>query len=361
MQLILHVGTPKTGTTALQEALITLNPSLRKRGVLYPLLDTKLPNHNFLAILTETEERRSGLFRYFLKQDPNYLTHRVPKALTELEAQIKQSKPRKVIISSEMIFYALSFDTEGHLKNRLLGLSNDIRLIAYFRRPSRYYLSVAQQQLKNACTMFRPKPMELRRHIENWERSMQCPMTAICYDRSALIGGDITTDFLHRVLDAEELAELDIPSISSNETLSAESMEILQDYRCAIYPHSDEEHFEDSNALRKALAALETSVLPSTKPQLYPEIAEYIDYSSTELLWLRERYGITFPDLDYSRIADRAAPTLPDRLRVSDVCPLDRDRKAVLYAHALKFIHDKLANELARRKRKQRSLFGLFR
>lgn len=361
MQLILHLGTPKTGTTALQEALTALNPRLRERGVLYPLLDTKLPNHNFLALLAESEERMSGLFRYFIKQDPNYLTHRIPKALADLEAQIKQSKPRKVIISSEMIFYALSCDTDGRLRNRLLSLSNDIRLIAYFRRPSRYYLAVAQQQLKNACTIPRPKPMELRKHIENWEKSMMCPMTALCYDRSALNGADITSDFLHRVLDSEELAELDIPIISSNETLSAEAMEVIQDYRRAIYPESNDERFEDNNALRKALAALEPSVRPSTKPQLHAEIAEYIDYSSTELLWLRERYGVTFPDLDYARIADRAPPNLADKLRVSDICPVDSERKNVLYAHALKLIHDQLANKLAKRKRKQRSLIGLFR
>lgn len=361
MQVILHLGMPKTGTTALQDALIELNPALRERGILYPLLRTRLPNHNFLSLLTGNERKMNGLFRDFIRKDPDYLTQTIPKAWKDLESQIKEAQPRKLILSAEMLFAALPFEKENPLKEKLQELSTDIRLIAYFRRPSRQYLSAVQQRLKNAYTISPPSPMNVRRHVELWEKSMNCSLTALCYDRDALIGGDITTDFLTRFTSEDERAGLQIPSIRSNETISAEAMEILQEYRHSIYPESDEDRFDDSNALRRALIDLDENDPGTPKPRLINEISDYIDYSSTELLWLRDQHGVTFPEIDYARIGSRPAPALPDAPRVSDICPVDAQRKNVLYARALKKIHDKLAHQLEKRKRRQRSLFGWLR
>lgn len=361
MQLILHIGTPKTGSTALQEALIQLTPALQKRGILHPLLRTKVPNHSFLTLLTGNDEHMSGLFRYFIRKDPKYLTHKIPRAWNDLEAQIRKSRPRKLILSSEMLFSVLVFDTNNLLRDRLLSLSRDIRLVAYFRRPSHYYLSHAQEMVKYSSALPLPAPMNIRQHVELWERSMNCSLTAVCYDRSELIGGDVTTDFLHRVLDEDERAGLDVPRITSNESISAEAMEILQDYKRIIHPDSGDERFEDHIALRRALIALEQKTPPPQKAKLRAEIADAVDYSSVELLWLRDRYGVSFPGIDYARVSRVPAPDFSACPRVSELCAVDPDRKAALYACAVRHVHDTLAKELALRKKRQRSLFGWLR
>ena len=79
------------------------------------------------------------------------------------------------------------------------------------------------------------------------------------------------------------------------------------------------ENFAFLTALERASAQCAASPL-----KLRPEIADAIDYSSTDLLWLREKFGVSFSGLDYNAIGSRAPFLIPNTgITVEEICDVD--------------------------------------
>ena len=84
-----------------------------------------------------------------------------------------------------------------------------------------------------------------------------------------------------------------------NQTISAEGMDILHRYRCRNHAGADDVFTKDTDALIKVIEALEAAEAPH-RPTLHPAIARYVNGASVDLLWLRDRHGIVFADVDYA-------------------------------------------------------------
>lgn len=364
MKLILHLGMPKTGTTSLQLSLTAMHEALLERGVLYPSLLIDAPDHNFLTLLTENPDRIPGMYWFDIERHPGFMHDRILPSWDGILEQIARHKPGKLILSSEMLFSRFEDDHRGLLLKKLRNLSADISTIIYIRQPSKHYLSNVQQKLKNAGTFWPPGPARLQVHIEAWERALGNTAQLLAYERSQLIGEDSTSDFIHRVLSPSEREGLDIPRTRSNESLSAESMSILQDFRLSTCPELEDRRVPSNTALRRILTELDAQI-PGHPPALLPEIADFIDHSSTDLLWLRERSGIHFSGIDYARIGSVPPPPLPDRpLTVTDICSVDPERKALLTSLAIETLHRQITEtRIARKKsgllRRLRQALGL--
>jgi hypothetical protein len=137
LKLIIHAGTPKTGTTSLQTYLDKKQRRLRGKGVLYPhnldkLQNTSAPKHQWFEKNLITTNLES-----FLENFKNIIS------------QVK-SDTHTIILSSEGI-YNYWWDFPDESKNVLHELSKlfDIQIWVWFREPTSFIESYYKQCIRN--------------------------------------------------------------------------------------------------------------------------------------------------------------------------------------------------------------------
>jgi len=137
LKLIIHAGTPKTGTTSLQTYLGKKQHKLRGKGILYPhnldkLQNTKAPKHQWFEKNLVTTN-----FESFLENFKNIIS------------QVKKDT-HTIILSSEGI-YNYWWDFPDESKEFLSELSQlfDIEIWVWFREPLVFIESYYKQCIRN--------------------------------------------------------------------------------------------------------------------------------------------------------------------------------------------------------------------
>ena len=137
LKLIIHVGTPKTGTTSLQTYLGKKQRKLREKGILYP--------HN----LDKSQNPTAPKHQWFEK---NLVTTHIEHFLENFKNVISQVKKdtHTIILSSEGI-YNYWWDFPDESKNILCELSKlfDIEIWVWFREPLSFIESYYKQCIRN--------------------------------------------------------------------------------------------------------------------------------------------------------------------------------------------------------------------
>lgn len=140
MDLTLHIGPHKTGTTAVQTAFADNASVLRKRGILYPKCNWMYPAQHRLAF------EMKGKINPTSGDRPNLQTE-----LDELCRTLEKARLPRVFLSSEE-FFASPLDAIRQLKDRLPVTSTTI--IAFPRRPDSFLVSCYNQKTKQAGNGF---------------------------------------------------------------------------------------------------------------------------------------------------------------------------------------------------------------
>lgn len=321
VRTILHIGMPKTGSTALQLCLRASKAQLLEAGVLYPDNPPGCGfNNHRLLIAGYTPFLR--LPRH-IRRVPEYtranMGARYAEFLDHLAVQVAQAAPEVVILSSESLFRRPSRRARASLRAVLPPGTGAVDVAAYVRRPSEQYLSNLQQRLRNSWRIgplwVPPMAGILAGYADLFGADAVRPRL---FDRAALKDGDIVADFLEAWLPE---AGLDpgalLRGANDNQSVSAESMDILRRYRRAFHAEVDNVIAPDSVKLVRALRRLEP-VVGAARPRLHPAVAARLDLSRPDPLVLRDRWGIEFRDFDYAELARRG------RWRVPGLGRLDR-------------------------------------
>ena len=303
LKLILHMGPPKTGTTSLQAGLHELRPRLADAGILYPVspIEVEPAHHILTALYGEWSSIKHSVQRHF---DSLEAAHR--HALEFVES-VKQSALdsgfHTIVLSSETIF-----PTEGRETCKLLPvlrkITPDIQPVVYIREPASHYKSRLQQAAK-AGEFRLPYPLWSNRSaLEELEQALEKSPIVRAYDREQLRGGDIVRDFCEAVLELD-LASNEIPKLNENVSMSAEATFLLIAMGEHVRQLADD---GDGSALGARNRAIIRKFVDTenrlTKLELKPELTARIRSSAVEYIWLRERYGIEFKQLDYDNISD---------------------------------------------------------
>lgn len=134
LKLIIHVGTPKTGTTSLQVYLNKKQRKLRKKGILYPNRshNSDAPKHQWFE---------KNLVRTHTKN----LLDNFKEILSEVD-----DETHTILLSSEGI-YNLWWDFPDESKALLVEISKlfDLKLWVWFREPIAFAESFYKQCLRN--------------------------------------------------------------------------------------------------------------------------------------------------------------------------------------------------------------------
>jgi hypothetical protein len=331
MKTIVHIGMPKTGSSALQSCMQASEAYLAQRGLLYPKNPPgeRAIKHVLLVAQIARFEKlpRSLKNRAYYTKDA--VSDKLDEFLRDLRHQIETQRPDALILSDEGMFRQLPPGRHRTLRRTYRALGDDLRFVAYLRKPSEHYLSNMQQGIKASATVRLPRANTYRKVLESYEACFgEGAVSVRLFHRDHLENGDIVADFCKHYLGefAIDPARLQ-PGRRTNETLSAESIDVLRRYRSAFHAGRDNVYAQDSRALQKELAKADREH-GAARPRLQPGLAEAIDYGHRDCLWLRDRYGVAFPGLDYDRLATAASvpePTWTPTVALEELIVIDRE------------------------------------
>jgi len=194
----------------------------------------------------------------------------------------------------------------------------EFHVVLYVRDPADYYLSRVQQLLKGpSATPFiedtESFKYDFRGMAETWEQVFPGRLIVRNFPKDP--HHDVIDDFAALLEEHLGVALTRVPT-RENTSVSAEGMQILQDYRGTFCP----DHRVLTSDAARLIEFLERSVqdLPQTKPLLKEELAARIRANhKADADEIYARYGV---DLDF-RSVDSAVKTLPScsSYRVEDI------------------------------------------
>jgi hypothetical protein len=227
MQLILHIGTHKTGTSALQSCLRRNEQVLAGKGVRYARL---------------APYKHSNVLAKFLAKK------RIAEAKAFVDRQIDQARmlgAQTLIISAES-FYAMTiffhkldgaqYDDYWKLESETIESLRDLlprdvttRLIVFFRRQDHFLESIYREVVKaqevtmpiDEFKVFIGEALNYWRHMEIW-RAIFPHCTVYSYEQAS---NSVSAFFLQNVLHMTNIDEFEAVNLRANVRLSRDVIE----------------------------------------------------------------------------------------------------------------------------------------
>ncbi len=235
MDLFLHIGTEKTGTTSVQKFFKANRELLKRNGIVYPAAPGN-QNHTGLAASAQDEEKRGPLRKSLgIKNRADVLRFRA-EMLTELAAELSERPYKTAFMSGEHCSSRLLDDVEVQwLKDELGRFFDKMHIIVYIRRQDDYLLSTYSTSVKSGSThpLRIPPDRTIEQRYDHWDMLQRWARVfgrdkVICrkFERATLKSGDIVDDVM-------DIAGID-PALGFerpedvNEALDAETLEFLR-------------------------------------------------------------------------------------------------------------------------------------
>ncbi len=239
MKLILHIGAPKTGTTALQETFSRNRDALRQSGVLYPLAGCRIGS--------KTISRHVG-FRFAfhpLSAPPNGVMGTFN--LTSKDAREAYSQAFKndfdkeiesatgidqVVVSDEALFVFPHNRMISGLHDFLNERFDEVSVVCHLREPASYLSSSYSQHIKmggcKGIAEYFGNYLEdgiYSKKLERWGETVGHKNMSV-----KIYSGDILSDFMQIIGKDFELA---LPKTAPNRGLSKSGLELLRNLNTA--------------------------------------------------------------------------------------------------------------------------------
>ena len=252
-----------------------------------------------------------------------------------LGKQISREKPAMVILSSEYFaFVSRPNELISAVMETLPGALT-IEVVAYLRRPSQHYVSLTQQKLKASARLPPPKRIQYFELLAPF--AVRCDLKLREMHPDKLVGADVVMDFVATVLPGSSGLVRSL-GVRKNETLSAEAMALLQEFRRYAFEGQDHVLNLETTRLINAIRTIEAKHgvdVCFTRPRLRPNLESYIDYSTTDNRELKDRFGFTFCDLNDDQVNGLEVEEREYR-DVADVLTVDPEKLAILRSLVLK-------------------------
>ncbi|WP_146038709.1 hypothetical protein [Paracoccus sp. SY] len=284
MQVIVHVGMHKTGSTAIQNHFATM----RYDELGYCPWET--PNHCGLFILLFQDEDKLAQYHGFRARGEAFICE-LPRLRAEWTARLEQylttTANKKIIFSAEDISWPGFHDATRRMIQFFSRFTDNIKIVGYVRPPHSFAVSAFQQYLKDGGL----KDLAVQRlwpaykgRFEQFDALVGAERVFLrIYERSILVNQNIISDF-------SSLIGLNIaPAFDSdaNETLTAEAVALLfaQRHLGEGYPTGFNTAQRDNNDFIALLARIGSQRL-CFAPDLWQPIEEL---HAEDLTWINQR------------------------------------------------------------------------
>jgi hypothetical protein len=233
MELYLHIGTEKTGTSSIQEFMRANRALLQTRGVVYPRSPGDI-NHIGLAALGQERDRGELWEKLGITSSAGRDKYRIQLA-NDLGTEFREKEYDRAVMSNEHCSSRLlSAEEVLSLRDFLSPLFSRIRIVVYLRRQDDFMVSTYSTGIKSGRTtpLRVPKPARIRARYDYWEllerwsgvfgrENMVCRK----FEKQSLTD-DLFTDFLSAI-GCDASAEWRYPG-SVNGSLDARALEFLR-------------------------------------------------------------------------------------------------------------------------------------
>ena len=142
-EIVLHIGTEKTGTTTIQEFFSANREILEANNILYP---KSMGNKNHIKLAMCAALPNRGIHRK-INNDPVLLSSFKAVTLSDWHKELKATKADKIVFSSEHLHSQIRSLEELKCLKNLLPVS-DFRIIMYIRRQDKAAVSLASTAIK---------------------------------------------------------------------------------------------------------------------------------------------------------------------------------------------------------------------
>lgn len=218
VELVLHIGDMKAGTTSIQSALLKQGWSGSERKLCYPVSPGQ-PNHHDLVELIRMKERV-----------------RVRGWFDHIRHLIDESDPDVVVISSELLEEFPAAQILEIFARHLPEFADEMRVLAYVRPHAERALSSWSQQVKlgffsEGIEAFVPDFLARGKlnyfdRLNAWRNELGRRFTLRPMIPDQLLNGDVVQDCMARILRGETLS---FPAGTRiNETLSIADLALLR-------------------------------------------------------------------------------------------------------------------------------------
>jgi len=233
VDVVLHIGSGKTGTSTIQRVLRRNGDLLSEAGHLYPRTPG-VARHTKLGLFVRPDDE--------LVCHADWLTgqYDVPPAAfrarfrRRLLREIARSGPSRVVFSDEGLF-SVGDRTIRRMRRFTNAIGRDVRLVVYLRRQDDHLVSRYQQVVKMGeiapLTTWMQQDWvgtyDYHLRLRSWQALEPAAFVVRRFERERMVGGSLVSDFL---------AAADIPlpedrlthTEARNESLGAEAIELLR-------------------------------------------------------------------------------------------------------------------------------------
>ncbi|MYL24813.1 hypothetical protein GLV89_13600 [Halomonas alkaliantarctica] len=341
-KLLLHIGTGKTGSSSLQQALYFAHKEQRLGSISYPRLLGKR-HHNELCTLVMPHERiRRDIRSRFPHNDIGYRDYQA-----QLDAAFTEqvTSANNIILSGEY-FCGFNRTEAQRFAQRLerLGVT-EVQVVVYFREPSELYLSQIQQRLKASSRFQLPQNFQYDYvGIATMWQSL-FPNTVIReFSPPTLQGGSVTDDFMH-LANRWFNTDLSLPQRgkkAANTSLTAASMKLLQTFRRQCYGSERDNVFDARTVkLLELLPAVEASLELKEKPRLRSDVKHHIRCHHQE----QNRILARLSAIEWEAPDTQPPPLTEDLTAVEDVLDMKQADHAAYEKMLMALLHHLLNKE----------------
>lgn len=241
-KLVIHIGTPKTGTTSIQKTLGVSNKRLREYGLFYP--DIKPFNHSdtFVPIIVENPDD----FVMFKIRD---LTEKKVEMYKEMWIrEFSNPEPGCYIVSAESLSIVNKKEV-SNVKEFVSQYFDEVKIIVYVRELTAFISSLIQQHIKIGTTSYsieellalyssEQSPYSYTNCIKHWlEVFGEQNVIVRPFSKKSFYKEDLIQDFLN-VIGFSHVDMKSLTNIYANQSIGYNGVLILsalqQKYPCVV-------------------------------------------------------------------------------------------------------------------------------
>jgi hypothetical protein len=243
LDIYVHIGSGKTGTTSIQRFLAHNRSKLADLGFFYPETPGQ-SRHARLSLFATRDGQleRSPIWRRVESVSPTDFRARFG---AELQREVELSGMERVILSDEALF-GLTVGAIGRLGELLSTLRGELHVVVYLRRQDDHLISRYQEVVRIGETRTMAdwadrdssRMYDYQRRLAEWSGALQ-PSSMIVrrFERSSFVDGSLVQDFLSAVGIDSPLAAFDRVPPAVNQSLDADAVEFLRLWNLRMIEH----------------------------------------------------------------------------------------------------------------------------